>query len=167
MSVFSFELPSGHTPEQVRDTLALPIPPGISKEMYHGLAVTYEGLSSDDRIQPGARQSVDLSSGKFNMVRSMVTSLPESIAVSVTDLTETSRQDVFDEGQVVEGTLTRSVREEEGSGILVVEGELVIGDELADHWPSSLLGDLGDTAIYYGIRRPNEVMLERIPEILE
>lgn len=165
MSDFSFELSSGHNPEQVRNVLASPIPSGVSKDMYHGLVVSYQGLSEEGRIQPGTRQSVDLSSGKFSMVRSTVPSLPESIAISVTDLTEAFRQDVFDDGQAVEGTMTRSVREEGETGILVVEGELVIGSELADHWPS-LLGDLGDTAVYYGIRKPNEVMLERIPEIL-
>lgn len=165
VSNFSFEIVSGHKPELVGKALKVPIPPDISKDMYRGLVVDYEKLAEDGTIQVGTRQSVSLGSNKLSMVKMMVPDFPESIAVTVAELGDFSRTDVFDDGQIVSGAMNRSVREEDGSGILVVEGEFTIADSIASRWPN-FLGNLGDTAVHYGIREPNEVMLQRIPEIV-
>lgn len=165
VSNFSFEIVSGHNPELISQTLKTPVPAHISKDMYHGLVVDYEGLADDGAIQVGTRQSVTLGSTKLSMVKMMVPDFPDSIAVTVAELDDSSRTDVFDDDQIVSGSMNRSVREEDGSGVLVVEGEFTIADNITNRWPN-FLGNLGDTAVHYGIRIPNQVMMERIPEII-
>ena len=166
MNKFSFEFASDYTPEQVWSALNTPLPEDISRRMYYGLAIDYEGLDENRRIRTGTRQVCNLDTGKLSIVSSIIPNFPDKIAVSVTELTDEFRQDVFDPGQFVEGTLNRRVREKSGKGILVAEGELAISGAVAERW-SSFLGDADSTAVYYGVQKPNEEMVVRISEILK
>ncbi len=167
MKSFEFTLESSHPASDLWTALHTPIEGELGKQINPGLSLAYEGLSSHNRVQSGSRIIASPDSKKLRLLSSSLRDrLPEKITVYVdSDPTDSVRADTFEDDQIIEGRMTRKVQEAEGGGSLVIiEGCLAVKG-LEEVWPS-LLEDIDVNAIHYGVRKPNEKLIELLPEIM-
>lgn len=168
MKGFEFILPSNDSAEDLWAALNTPIRDGdLNRSVNTGLYVIYEDLDDEGLVRTGSHLMAVVDKSKMSLLPKKLTDrVPSSLSIKVEEVSaDKKRIDIFEPEQIVEGALRRQVRESENNtSLLVVEGELAV-QGLSDLWPS-FLGDLNDTAIYYGVRRPNEEIVNNISKIL-
>lgn len=168
MHDFRYELPSQHSPEELWKALNTPFNGEVGKEVYPHVSITYENLDQrDGQIQVGTRIIGTPDREKLNFIPMIEEMIPTEVSVKTVDISQDrKRLDIFEPHQIISGKMLRRAEADQGNmGLLVVEGSIAIHG-LNKFWPSSLLGDLDLVAATYLVRKPNEKIMELLPEIL-
>jgi hypothetical protein len=157
---FEHRLPSEHPAEDVWRAISTPLSGRVAMAVHPWFEIDYVFLNDDVQIGAGTLISYRPSMALVNMVpEPFRDKLPKDINFRVEEHNPDSRTrlDVL-ESDKAKGTVRHSVEEVDGSGLLVVEGELSI---------AGMYSIAEGSGIKHAIHEPAQRLLEHLPEIIQ